>query len=169
MTKEKSKFNPYYAQLAAKLSNIDRKYRMAAQFAIWDRIKQADSLENPELKNVALFTSKLIVEKVLSLACLKVIEFSEMNKTLVRFLKICLLEIINLKDDRVRKDVFLVVAGYPKLRQLREGLRLFMRHFILKENSKKDKEADTGITDELNKKVIEAEQYLMTGDRSMTL
>ena len=167
--KEKSKFNPYYPQLAAKLSSIDRKYRMAAQYAIWDRIKEAASLEKHELNNLALFTSKLITEKVLSLACLKVIEFSEMNKTLVKFLKICLMEVINLKDDTLRKEVFLAVAGYPKLRQLRDGIRLFMRHFLLKENSSRAKRDNHVITEELKDKVMQAEQTLMARDKHIAL
>ena len=166
--KEKSKFNPYYSQLAAKLSNIDRKYRMAAQFAIWDRIKEAESLEKYELKNLALFTSKLITEKVLSLACLKIIEFSEINKVLVKFLKICLLEIIE-SNDTIRKEVFLAVAGYPKLSQLREGLRIFMRHFILKETPKKNRNSDICIPEALKEKVLQAEQSLLAGDKKMAL
>ena len=143
---------------------------MAAQYAIWDRIKEAAASERHELKNLALFTSKLIIEKVLSLACLKVIEFSEMSKTLVKFLKICLMEIINLKDDALRKEVFLAVAGYPKLRQLRDGIRLFMRHFLLKENSNRIKRSDNiVITEELKDKVMEAEQTLMARDKHIAL
>ena len=166
--KEKSQFNPYYAQLAIKLSNIDRKYRMASQFAIWDRIKEAQSLEKHELRNLSLFTSRLILEKVLSLACLKVIEFSEINKVLVKFLKTCLLQIIESKEE-VRKEVFLAVAGYPKLSQLREGLRLFMRHFILKENAKKSDEEANSSMESLKIKVLQAEQSLLAGDKKMVL
>ena len=166
--KEKAKFNPYYSQLAVKLSNIDRKYRMASQFAIWDRIKEADSLEKSEVNNLALFTSRLIMDKALSLACLKVIEFSEINKARVKFLRTCLLEIITSKDT-VRKEVFLAVAGYPKLSQLREGLRLFMRHFILKENSKSNKNNNSVITEELKEKVMQAEKNLLAGDKKMML
>ena len=164
--KEKSKFNPNYPQLAAKLSSTDRKYRMAAQYAIWDRIKEADSLQKPELKNLALFTSKLIIERVLSLACLKIIEFSELNKTSVKYLKICLLDILNLKDKTIFKEVFLSIAGYPKLLQVREGLRLFMRHFLLKENSKKNKKP---LIEDIKQKVLQAEQYLLAGDKRMVL
>ena len=166
--KEKSKFNPYYSQLAVKLSNIDRKYRMASQFAIWDRIKEADSLEKSEVNNLALFTSKLIMDKVLSLACLKVIEFSEINKVRVKFLRTCLLEIITSKET-ISKEAFLAVAGYPKLSQLREGLRLFMRHFILKENSKKNKNCDSVVSEELKEKVMQAEKNLLAGDKRMML
>jgi nucleolar MIF4G domain-containing protein 1 len=141
---------------------------MASQFAIWDRIKEADSLEKSEVNNLALFTSRLIMDKALSLACLKVIEFSEINKARVKFLRTCLLEIITSKDT-VRKEVFLAVAGYPKLSQLREGLRLFMRHFILKENSKSNKNNNSVITEELKEKVMQAEKNLLAGDKKMML
>ena len=163
--KEKLKFNPYYAQLAGKLSNIDRKYRMACQFAIWDRIKEMDGLEKYEINNLALFTSKLITDKVLSLACLKVIEFSDINKTLSKFLKASILEIFK-SNETTQKEVFLAIAGYPKLSNLRDGLKLFMRHFILKENSKKD---NVSVSENLKESVMNAEQNLLAGDKKLML
>ena len=163
--KEKNKFNPYYAQLAGKLSNIDRKYRMACQFAIWDRIKEIGDLEKYEINNLALFTSKLIIDKVLSLASLKVIEFSDINKTLAKFLKLCILEIFK-SNELIQKEVFLAIAGYPKLANLRDGLKLFMRHFILKENSKKE---NINVPEDLKASVIQAEQNLFAGDKKFML
>ena len=35
--KEKAEFNPFYSQLTEKLCSVDRKYRMAAQYAVWDK------------------------------------------------------------------------------------------------------------------------------------
>ena len=32
-------FNPYYAHLGIKLSEVERKYRLANQFCIWDKLK----------------------------------------------------------------------------------------------------------------------------------
>ena len=162
--KEKLKFNPYYAQLASKLSNIDRKYRMACQYAIWDRIREIENLEKYQINNLALFSSKLIIDKVLSLACLKVIEFSDINKTLAKYLRTCILDIFQ-SSEVIKKEVFLAIAGYPKLSQLRDGLRLFMRHFILKENSKKC----VNISEELKVSVTQAEHNLLAGDKKFML
>ena len=44
-----------------------------------------------EQNNLAKFTSHLIKDQLLSLTCLKVIEFSELNKNLVKFIKHILL------------------------------------------------------------------------------
>ena len=37
---QEAKFNPYYGHVASKLASLDRKYRLAMTFCIWDRIKQ---------------------------------------------------------------------------------------------------------------------------------
>jgi len=51
---------------------FDRKYRMAIQCSLWDRIKDIESLKTTQQSHLALFVSHLIKEKLLSLACLKV-------------------------------------------------------------------------------------------------
>ena len=124
-----------------------------------------DGLEKSEINNLALFTSKLITDKVLSLACLKVIEFSDINKTLSKFLKASILEIFK-SNETTQKEVFLTIAGYPKLSNLRDGLKLFMRHFILKENSKKD---NVSVSENLKESVMNAEQNLLAGDKKLML
>ena len=37
---QETSFNPYYGHIASKLGSLDRKYRLAMTFCIWDRIKQ---------------------------------------------------------------------------------------------------------------------------------
>ena len=107
-------FNPFYSQLAIKLGGFDRKYRMAVQCCIWDRIKDIASLKKNEQSNLAKFTSHLVKDKLLSLTCLKVIEFSELNKNLVKFIKHILIELMSEPDQTLMAAPFLVVAGYPK-------------------------------------------------------
>ena len=42
---QETSFNPYYGHIASKLGSLDRKYRLAMTFCIWDRIKQVSELE----------------------------------------------------------------------------------------------------------------------------
>jgi hypothetical protein len=125
-------FNPFYSQLSIKLGKFDRKYRMAFQCCIWDRIRDITNLKKNEQTNLAKFTSHLIKDKLLSLTCLKVIEFSELNKHLVRFIKQILTDLLNEADPKLMTAPFLVVAAVPKLSLFRDGLRLFLRHFMLR-------------------------------------
>ena len=153
--KEKQAFNPFYAQLTEKLASVDRKYRMAAQYAMWDKVKEVEGLKQHEAKNLALYTAKLIQNQALNLASLKVIEFSDMNKTLVKFLKRILIELLADKDSA---QVFTAIAGVKPLASFREGLRLFMRHFMMK-NCEED----------LKSRLEKAESWLTAGDKRMYL
>lgn len=133
-------FNPFYAQLSCKFATFDRKYRMAVQFGLWDRIKEIDSLGSTQVRNLAGFTHYVLREGSLSIACLKVVEFAELNKPRVKFLKLVLGALLS-EDKELVKKTFSSVGGVPNLRTLREGLRLFLRHFLLK--SQKDEKKKT--------------------------
>ena len=39
---QETAYNPYYGHIASKLSSLDRKYRLAMTFCIWDRLKQVN-------------------------------------------------------------------------------------------------------------------------------
>jgi nucleolar MIF4G domain-containing protein 1 len=57
---------------------------------------------------------------------------------MVRFLKQVLQEILLDYPDHVIQDVFSRIAPLTKLHLLHEGLKLFMRHFLLGKKSKQD-------------------------------
>ena len=76
MSFQEKVFNPYYGHVAAKLASLDRKYRVAMQFHIWDRVHQIQTLNKHQLNNLAELSKLLIVEKAQSLGLLKVIEFA---------------------------------------------------------------------------------------------
>ena len=73
---QETKFNPYYGHVAAKLASLDRKYRVAMQFNLWDRVRQLGEMKKFQLNNLALLAKFLIIEKAQSLGLLKVIEFA---------------------------------------------------------------------------------------------
>merc|ERR1712037_269548 len=133
-------YNPYYGHLAAKLASIDRRYRIAGQFTIWDKLKQAGELNKTQLSNLAKITAFLVQEKAQSLGILKVIEFAEMNKHNVRFLK----EVLT----------------------TRESLRLFFHHFLLRPGAKLAKQVDRDV---LSERVALAETALMSASSKLKL
>ena len=47
---QETEFNPYYSHVAQRLASIDRKYRLATQFHIWDRLKQINNLQKVSKK-----------------------------------------------------------------------------------------------------------------------
>ncbi|XP_063626148.1 nucleolar MIF4G domain-containing protein 1 homolog [Cydia splendana] len=153
-------YNPYYSVLAQKLCGVDRKYQLSIQFAVWDKIKDLESLSKQATTNLAQFLIHLIMEKGLALSVLKVIEFSDLNKSSVRFLRQILLAIIMNADLQASLQVFHRIAKSPKLHMFRESLRLFIQHFLLKNAGKKStvlSEEEMGI---LKERTVEVERIL---------
>ncbi|RMC04768.1 hypothetical protein DUI87_17940 [Hirundo rustica rustica] len=62
----------------------------------------------------------------------QVIEFGELDKPKVRFLRQVLSTLLTKADEEEITDIFMRVSDNPKLGMLREGLKLFLTHFLLK-------------------------------------
>ena len=127
--------NPYYSILAQKFSDHDRKYQLAFQFALWDKFKDLNALNSNQIRNLAKFLIHLIGQGGLPLSVLKVIEFSELDKTTLRLVRQIMMGLILEKDD-VFQQVFNRVSPSLKLKGFKDSLRLFLHHFLLKSNGK---------------------------------
>ncbi|XP_063536934.1 nucleolar MIF4G domain-containing protein 1 homolog [Cydia strobilella] len=152
--------NPYYSVLAQKLCDVDRKYQLSIQFAVWDKIKDLESLSKQTTTNLAQFLIHLIMEKGLALSVLKVIEFSDLNKSSVRFLRQILLAIIMNADLQASLQVFHRIAKSSKLHMFRESLRLFIQHFLLKNAGKKSAVLSEEEMKILKERTVEVEKIL---------
>ncbi|CAH2093241.1 unnamed protein product [Euphydryas editha] len=130
-------YNPYYAVLGQKLCDYDRKYRLSIQYSVWDKIKDLESLSKQAMTNLGQFLIHLIMEKGLPLSVLKIIQFSDLNKKSVRFMRQILLAIIMNADVQASLEVFHRISKPPKLHMFRESLRLFIQHFLIKNAGKK--------------------------------
>ena len=131
-------FNPFYAHVTARLIRQDRNYRMSVQCAIWDRMSAIveGKFEKHQCINLGRFTSVLVKDKALSLGCLKKLEFADMNKGMTLFLRTLIKDLLKEANDKERYAPFTLIANDPKLSMVRESLRLFMHHFIIR--SKKE-------------------------------
>lgn len=129
--------NPFYPKVAAKLCRQDRKFRMSVQCSIWDRLSSI--VEGKESRqsclNLAHFASVLIKDGVLSLSCLKRVEFADMNKELTLFMKTLIKDLLASPNEEERNSCFAFISSNPKFSSLRESLRLFLHHFFRKEDA----------------------------------
>ena len=162
---EKS-YNPYYGHLVAKLASIDRRYRIAGQFTIWDKLKLAGELNKCQLSNLAKITAFLVQEKAQSLGILKVIEFAEMNKHNVRFLKEVLTIVLMEGKKEEVAATFKAISSSSNLSFFRESLRLFFHHFLLRPGVKLAPKVDKEV---LSERVALAETALMSGSSKLKL
>ncbi|XP_036755474.2 nucleolar MIF4G domain-containing protein 1 isoform X5 [Manis pentadactyla] len=156
-------YNPFYAFLAGKFCDYERRFQMTFQFSIWDKFRDLENLPATTFSNLVHLVAHLLKTKSLPLSILKVVEFSELDKLRVHFLREVLY--ILLMETEV-EDLGLIFArrlGYvsllevprtglgeassllitlcmilprvsdnPKLGMLREGLKLFISHFLVK-------------------------------------
>ncbi|XP_054048614.1 nucleolar MIF4G domain-containing protein 1 isoform X1 [Rissa tridactyla] len=125
-------YNPFYAFLAGKFCECDRRFQVTFQFSIWDKIKDLENLSAAAVSNLVSLLAHLLRTKSLPLSVLKVIEFSELDKPKVRFLRQVLSMLLIKTDPEELCDIFVRVSDNPKLGMLRESLKLFLTHFLLK-------------------------------------
>ncbi|KAK5849570.1 hypothetical protein PBY51_013896 [Eleginops maclovinus] len=111
-------FNGYYAVLGEKFCTHDRRFQMTFQFSLWDKFRDLSSLPSSTFNNLVQLVSHFLQKKCLSLSILKVIEFGELDKPRCDSFEIA--------------GIFGRISGIPKLGMLREGLKLFISHFLLK-------------------------------------
>ncbi|XP_006002233.1 nucleolar MIF4G domain-containing protein 1 [Latimeria chalumnae] len=129
-------FNPFYAFLGEKFCEYDRRFQMTFQFSMWDKFRDLGSLTSTAFANLVLLLTHLLKRRSLSLSVFKVIEFSELDKPRVRLLRQVLQKLLMETDTEELTDIFGRISGIPKLGMLREGLKLFISHFLLKNTSK---------------------------------
>lgn len=67
----------------------------------------------------------------------QIIQFSELNKHTVKFMRQIILAIIVNADFESALEVFHRIAKSPKLHMFRESLKLFIQHFLIKNVGKK--------------------------------
>ncbi|XP_010019828.1 PREDICTED: nucleolar MIF4G domain-containing protein 1, partial [Nestor notabilis] len=125
-------YNPFYAFLANKFCEYQRRFQVTFQFSIWDKIRDLENLSAAAISNLVSLLVHLLRTKSLSLSVLKVIEFSELDKPKVRFLRQVLSMLLIKTDAEDLCDIFVRISDNSKLGMLREGLKLFLTHFLLK-------------------------------------
>lgn len=125
-------FNAYYAVLGEKFCSQDRRFQMTFQFSLWDKFRELPNLPSSVFNNLVHLVTLFLQRKCLSLSILKVIEFGELDKPTVRFLRQVLTKLLKETDPEDLACIFGRISGIPKLGMLREGLKLFISHFLLK-------------------------------------
>ncbi|XP_021018426.1 nucleolar MIF4G domain-containing protein 1 [Mus caroli] len=125
-------YNPFYAFLASKFCDYERRFQMTFQFSIWDKFRDLENLPGTKFSNLVHLLAHLLRTKSLPLSVLKVVEFSELDKPRVHFLRRVLTALLMETEDDDLAVIFSRVSDNPKLGMLREGLKLFIGHFLLK-------------------------------------
>lgn len=128
---EKS-FNPYYLHILNRFCQNDRQFAISLQCTFWDRFKALNSLKLNQMNNIAELLSQLVIMETLTLSCLKAIDFTEIDKLMIQFLRLflCLLA-QNVSSKKHLHVVFEKLRTSTKNKLVRQGLHLFLQYFIL--------------------------------------
>ncbi|KAM4533657.1 nucleolar MIF4G domain-containing protein 1 isoform 2-T2 [Odontesthes bonariensis] len=125
-------FNAFYAVLGEKFCSHNRRFQMTFQFSLWDKFKELTNLPSNTFNNLIQLVTHFLQRKCFSLSLLKVIEFGELDKPTVRFLRQVLTKLLKETEPEELASIFGRISGIPKLGMLREGLKLFISHFLLR-------------------------------------
>lgn len=151
---QEKKYNPYYAFLAQKFCEYDRKYQMTVKCSVWDKLKALTECSASQIANLSKLLIHLFIEKGLPISTLKIIQFGELDKISLRFMRQILLGILLHDDTEACLAVFEKVAISDKLKMFRESLKLFIHHFLLR-NLKE------GAVDEDKKQLLESRAQMV--------
>ncbi|XP_072110143.1 nucleolar MIF4G domain-containing protein 1 [Mobula birostris] len=154
-------FNPFYAFLVEKFCEYERRFQMTFQFSLWDRFRELKGMTSLATTNLVHLLVHHLSRKVLSLAIFKVIEFSELDKPRVKFLRQVLHKLLMDTEPEELVAIFQRISGIPNLAMLREGLKLFISHFLLKNASSLGTSEQANL---LKERVDIAEKALQTKD-----
>ncbi|XP_061778231.1 nucleolar MIF4G domain-containing protein 1 isoform X2 [Nerophis ophidion] len=141
-------FNSFYAVLADKFCTHDRRFQMTFQFSLWDKFRELADLPTRTLSNLVQLVTHLLQKKCLSLSLFKVIEFGELDKAKVRFLRQVLTRLLKDSEPEELLSIFARISGIPNLGMLREGLKLFISHFLLKNGPSQESEEQAAMLSE---------------------
>ncbi|XP_049540266.1 nucleolar MIF4G domain-containing protein 1 homolog [Anopheles darlingi] len=156
-------YNPYYSVLSQKFCEYDRRYQLAIQFALWDRLKEVHSLKPQQLRNLARFITHLIGEGGLPLSCLKVVDFADLDKVSLRLMRQVMLGLLLPVEENKCLQVFSRITASYKLKAFKDSLRLFMHHFLAR-GSASHKQLPEDQVQLLQQRIKQADQLLATED-----
>lgn len=149
-------YNEYYSVLAQKFCEHNRKYLLAIQFAVWDKIKELDSLNPKQINNLSRFLIFLIENDNLPLSVLKVVEFAQIEKSTLRLVRQVMLGLLLAKEENFERT-FERISPSIKLNAFKDQLRLFLKVFLLKDNTLKINEEQMK---KLESRIEMAEKFL---------
>ncbi|KAE9115064.1 hypothetical protein PF010_g9478 [Phytophthora fragariae] len=127
---QENKFNKYYLVLAEKLCEMDQRYKFTFQLAFWDIFKQIESLKPRRLYNQAQMLAGLVLSSCLSLSCLKVLDFTQLEEKSILFLRVLMEEILKAESELEMAQVFQRLLQTKKAQLTIDGLAVFFHQHL---------------------------------------
>ncbi|CAH2072482.1 unnamed protein product [Thlaspi arvense] len=129
-------FNKYYTVLASKLCAHDKNHKFTLQYCIWDHFKELETMSLQRSMHLAKFVAEMIVSFNLSLAVLKSVDLANpvmlTPKRIMHFR--IMFEAIFEHPENLVWNLFTRIALNPDYEALRDGIKFFMKEYVVKAN-----------------------------------
>ncbi|XGW19745.1 hypothetical protein V3C99_003523 [Haemonchus contortus] len=124
LLKEKN-FNAFYPMLIARFCDFDRRFVLTTQYALWDRIREVNSLKLRARIRLADLIHHLISNEVLPITVLKVVEWGTLTAGVSSVIRRVFKLLSSSSVTKVRR-IFNPLLVKDKNSLLTEGIRLFL-------------------------------------------
>ncbi|XP_029346687.1 nucleolar MIF4G domain-containing protein 1 isoform X3 [Acyrthosiphon pisum] len=129
-------YNPFFAYVAQQLCQSNRKYQAFFKKSINVRLEEIDNLKKNQIPILASFLAQMLRNHSLPITILKNVDWGSLNKLMVSFVRQTLIKVLQDSDEEETTNIFLKASKNPTLQFFREGLTLFLSHFLIKNASK---------------------------------
>lgn len=120
------KYNPFYFNVINNLSKHNRRYKMGAKFAIQDKIRTLDGLNNIRVDIFKRLCFELVKAGAIPITILKSVEWANLNSSTKNYL-VYMFENISELDDNVRRSIMVKVE---KKSSFAAAMRTFCNCFV---------------------------------------
>ncbi|CAI2297646.1 unnamed protein product [Caenorhabditis sp. 36 PRJEB53466] len=147
MMKEKS-FNAFYAALLQRFCEFNKRFVITLQFALWDRLRECDSLKPFQRGSLAQLVQHLIANEVMPITVLKTVEWASRSAPLTSLLKKLFVGLAKSPESVLRRvfEPVINTQKRAKFELMSEGMRVFW-HMNL---------ADSAAYQKVNKWIMES-------------
>lgn len=103
------------------------------QYCLWDHFKELESMELKRSMRLSKFAADMFVSFTLSLAVLKVVDFTDTTQMIPKRIKHfqMLFEAIFEHPDSLVWNVFTRIAANPECESLRQGIEFFINKYVV--------------------------------------
>ncbi|TDH69507.1 hypothetical protein CCR75_005047 [Bremia lactucae] len=140
---QENRFNKFYLALAEKLCEMDSRYKFTFQLAFWDIFKQMETLKPRTLFNQAQILAGLVLRGHLSLSCLKVLDFTQLEEKSILFLRVIMEEILKVESEFEMAQVFHRLLQTKKAQLTIDGLAVFFHQHLTSFCNEPDQKVQT--------------------------
>eukprot|EP01134_Creolimax_fragrantissima_P008340 CFRG8340T1 len=134
-------FNPYYAHLSAKFCHFNYNFKFTFQYTFWDRFKDMENLTPRAMLNLSRLLVHLFTDHSLSLAILKVVTFTNLDIYSVNFFRMVFTKLLLDNDEATVRAIFKRLTTVQGIEHLKEGINVFLSHFVSKTTKDVEKRA----------------------------